>query len=228
MKKLPRAIVLAGLLSAFVVAAFATAGVARAEEVEPPSPALLGVGIAVAVGGGALAYLGARRFVDSNGTSFGDLALSSGGTLLMQVGGALESVWAWQLGESRLSYDVRGNLPLDSRRPAALGALAVGALALVAMYVGSGLIAAKDFSCAGSAHSDFAAFQSCAKDAVLTATIVDLAAGGVLLVAAPIAAYGLGYDSAAGQAGYSLVSLRARVVPRVLPSGGGIALVGRF
>jgi hypothetical protein len=221
-------IVLAGLVATFAVAGFAAAGAAHADEVEPPSPVLLGVGIAVAVGGGALAYHGARSYVDSNGSSFGELALSAGGTLLIQVGGVIESAWAWQLGESHLSYDVQGNRPLVSRRPLALAALAVSAAAVVAMYVGTALLVGKNVSCAADAHSSVDAFERCAKAPVLTETFVDLAAGGALLVAAPIAAYGFGYESAAGEAGRPLISLRAVIVPRVLASGGGLALVGRF
>lgn len=222
-------ILLAGVLTTFSTFSIcAAAGVARADEAEPPSPVLLGVGLAIAVGGGALAYHGARSYVDSNGSSFGDLAMNSGGTLLMQVGGALEFLWAWQLGESRFSYDRRGNRPIVPDRPLALGALAVGVAALAAMYAGAALVVAKDVSCAGDAHAGVAAFQSCAKDPVLTATVVDLVAGGVLLVAAPIAGYGLAYDSASNDAGSPFVSLRAVLVPRVGPSGGGVALVGRF
>jgi hypothetical protein len=56
-------------------------------------------------------------------------------------------------------------------------------------------------------------------DTVMTSTIINLAAGGVLLVAAPIAGYGFGYDSAAQEAGRPL-SMRATIVPRLVAGGG--------
>jgi len=217
------------LAAALVVLVVTLAGASRAgaeEPAEPPSPVLLGAGIAVAIGGGALTYYSSRSF-KNNGGSFGDLVLNSLGTLTMQVGGALETVWAWQLGESNLSYDVRGNVPLTSRRPLALGALAVGAAAFVAMYVGAAIVAAKEVGCIGSGSKTADEISRCVGDAVMTATYVDLAAGGVLLVAAPVAGYGFAYDAAAREAGRPL-SLRARIVPRLVAGGAGLSLVGRF
>ena len=198
---------------------------ARAQEAaEPPSPVLLGAGIAVAIGGGALTYYSAHNLKNNSG-SYGDVALNSLGTLTMQVGGALETVWAWQLGESNLSYDLRGNVPLASRRPLALGALAVGAAALVAMYVGIAIVTGKEVSCISNGSKTADQISNCAGDAIMTATYVNLAAGGVLLVAAPVAGYGFGYDAAARDSGHAF---SMRVLPQVGPDGGGLSLTGRF
>jgi hypothetical protein len=215
-----------GVAAVLFLVTLTAASRARAQDVEPvesPSPALLGAGIAVAVGGAALSYWTARKFEDNQG-SYGWLLLNSTGGLVMQIGGAIETVWGWQLGESKLSYEVRGNLPLRSRRPLALGAFAVGAAAVVAMYVGIGIVFAKEVSCLDKPNTPDD-ISRCIGDTIMTSTIINLAAGGVLLVAAPIVGYGFGYDSAAEGAGRPL---SMRLVPTVVAGGSGLALVGRF
>jgi hypothetical protein len=208
---------------AVVLAVLGAASRARGDEpIEPPSPALLVTGLVLAAGGGTLAYWGARRYVDSDGTATGKLALSNLGTLTMQVGAGFEAYWAWGLGQHAFSYDQRGNLPLRSQRPRAFIALAAAAAAFATMWVGAGIVVAKEISCARDGAASVGDFQRCAKDATMTATLLDLAAGGVLLVAAPFGAYGFGYEAAARESGHSFVSLR------LLPTPGGLALVGRF
>jgi hypothetical protein len=205
---------------------------ARADDAEPPSAGILGAGVALAVGGAALNVYEIHRYVNETGNDFGTLTLSSLGSLVMQGGGALETYWAWRLGEHRLATDLRDNVPLESRRPMALGALAVGAVALVATYVGIGFVFAKTFTCAlnqnNTANTAPGDIQHCANDALVAVTIIDLAAGAVLLVAAPVAGYGFAYDSAAQREGHKLASLRYLVAPTVVPGGAGAALVGRF
>lgn len=212
-------------LAAFA-AGFGPATRARADEApEPPGPGLLIAGIVVAAGGGALAYAGARSYQRSDGSSLGPLFMSSFGSLGMQIGGALETTWAWQLGESRAWYDVRGNVPLKSRRPLGLAGLAVGGVAFAGMLVGMGIVISKEISCT---HENVTTTEilTCAKDTVMTATIIDLAAGGVLLVAAPVVGYAFGYDTAVRDAGGTFTSLR--LVPNLVPGGGGLTFGGRF
>jgi hypothetical protein len=105
--------------------------------------------------------------------------------------------------------------------------VAVGAVAVVAMYVGIAIVFAKQVSCIDPQHNTPDDISRCIGDTVMTSTIINLAAGGLLLVAAPIAGYGFGYDSAAREAGRPL-SMRATIVPRFVAGGAGLALVGRF
>jgi hypothetical protein len=200
---------------------------ARADDAEPPSAGILGAGVALALGGAALNVYGVHRYVNAPGNDFGALTLSSLGNLVMEGGGAIETYWAWRLGEHRLATDLRDDVPLQSRRPLAIGALVVGAAALAATYVGTGIVFAKSFSCALN-HNPEATDLHCANDALVAFTIIDLAAGAVLLVAAPVAGYGFAYDSAAQRAGHKLALLRYLVAPTVVPGGAGAALVGRF
>jgi hypothetical protein len=211
---------------AALVAALAPASRARAGDLDepagPPSPALLATGLVLAAGGGALAYYEARRYVDSGGSSTSSLVLSETGTLLVQVGAGFATYWAWELGQHAFSYDLRGNLPLRSQRPRAFIALAAATAAFVTMFVGAAIVISKEVGCAQDGATSVGEFQRCAQDAVMQATLLDLAAGGVLLVAAPFGGYGFGYEAAAREAGRSFVSWR------LVPAPGGLALVGRF
>jgi hypothetical protein len=215
-----------GVALAVLLLCMGAAARVRADEApRPPGPGLLITGIVVAAGGGVLAYAGARSYQRSDGSSLGPLFMSSLGTLGMQIGGALETTWAWQLGESRAWYDVAGNVPLRSRRPMGLTGLAVGGAAFAGMLVAQGIVIAKEISCT-HANVTTTEILTCAKDTVMTATIVDLAAGGVLLVVAPVVGYAFGYDTAVRDAGGTFTSLR--LAPILRPDGGGLALGGRF
>src|SRR5260221_5957166 len=136
------------VVAGVVVSLLVRAGAARAEDPEPPSAGILGAGVALAVGGAALNVYGVHRYLNASDNDIGALSLSSLGSLVMEGGGALETYWAWRLGEHRYATDLRDNVPLESRRPMALGALVVGAAALAATYVGVGFVFAKTFSCA--------------------------------------------------------------------------------
>jgi len=180
-----------------------------------------------AVGGGALQYTSAHHFANNPEASFGWLALGSVGGIVSEVGGAVTAYWGWRLGENHLAFDRASGGPVKERRSMALIALAVGAAALAVEYGAELYLFSKSFSCETQAIGSGSSLTRCAGDQIVTSTTVQLAANGVLLVVAPVAGYGFGYDTAAKQsAGQGFhISLAPALVSSATP---GLGLVGRF
>jgi hypothetical protein len=199
---------------------------AAAEEAEAPSAALLVGGVAVAAAGGALQYYAARHYANNADAGFGWVALDSAGGLVTQGGGALVALWGWRLGEHDFAVDLASGGPIKERRPIANTGLVLGGAALLASY--AALVYA-DVGVVGCVHSpNQTQFQSCARDRFMTLTTVELIADGVLLVAAPIAGYGFGYDSAARKAAERRTAMHFAFAPAFIPGGAGLTLRARF
>jgi len=210
----------------------ASARADAADEDTGPTPVLLGLGLAVAAGGATVAYTSARHYVDHPDASAGWVALNGLGLLTMEGGGALVALWGWKLGEHAYATDVAGGVPIRSRRPLALTGVAIGAVALVAIEGASFYVFSKISGCANP-ESTINQSQHCLLDNLVTLTVVQIAAGGVLLVAAPLAGYGFGYDSTARRAGKLPSALRYVVAPTFVATADGraapaLGLVGRF
>jgi len=208
---------------------------AAEEASSPPSAALLVFGVTIAVGGGALQYYAAHRFVSNASASPGWLALSSVGALTAELGGVVTAYWGWRLGENHFLFDRAGAGPIKERRSMALTAVAIGAIAFAVTYVAEGFVFARTFNCETQAivHSVAGgAAERCAKDQILTATFIELGADAVLLAVAPFAGYGFGYDAAAKRANETH-GLRYSLAPAVLADGAGartpgLLLIARF
>jgi hypothetical protein len=198
----------AGAVAALVAVLGAAPRVRADEPIDRPSPALLGTGLVLAAGGGVLVYYGAHQYAEAPNSLRTGILMGTVGSLTLDLGVALETVWAWQLGQHASDYDRRGNLPPRSQRPRAFLALAGATVAFVGMSVGAvGIVA-------GS------------KDVTLDSAYLYLGAAGLLLVAAPVAACGFGYEAASRESGRPIVSLR--LVPTLVGGAGALTLVGRF
>jgi hypothetical protein len=199
---------------------------AAADEGEAPSAALLVGGVAVAAAGGALQYYAARRYTNNLDAGFGWVALDGVGGLVTQGGGALVALWGWRLGEHDLAVDLASGGPIKQRRPLANTGLVLGGAALLASYVALVYADAGVIGCVRSQNQT--QLQSCARDRFMTLTTIELVADGVLLVAAPIAGYGFGYDSAAQKATERRTAVRFALAPAFIPGGAGLSLRARF
>lgn len=206
---------------------------AAADDDSGPSPALLGLGLAVAAGGATVAYTSARHYVDNPDASAGWVALNGLGTLTMEGGGALVALWGWKLGEHAYATDVAGGVPIKSRRSLALTGVAIGAVGVVAIEAASFYVFSKFSSCSTNQTTTVNQAQHCLLNNLVTLTVVQIAAGGVVLVAAPIAGYGFGYDAAARRAGQLLAAFRYVVAPTFVAGADShpapaVGLLGRF
>jgi hypothetical protein len=205
-----------------VAIAAASPGLAQEDAPAPPSAVWPVLGVAVAVGGGALVYRQARQArtgdpacmkVDG-GCFWGGL----GGTLLEEGGGAIVSYWGWRLGERAFALD--RNKDVSAMK---VGGLVLGGAAFLATYVGVIYGAVAPIGCVD--HDRVEVDYKCVGPKQYTAQLIGLAATPVLLIAAPFAAYAFGYEGARRTA-----SQRSSLVlgPISVPGGSGVALLGRF
>lgn len=174
------------------------------------------LGAAVGLGGLATGLLVDRELGRGNGdcvTAAGGCFWGSVGSQGLQLGGvALITAWAWKRGEA----DRAAGRP---HHPAwAPAGLVVGGLALAATTVASVWAVAEGLSaCTDEGELN----HSCYARHTRTPHRVSLAASTVLLVAAPLAAYGIGWEHGPG-------NTSALLLPAASRDAIGVALQGRF
>jgi len=217
-------------LVAGAVTLLAAAPGARADEdgaIREPSPAGLVVGAAAMAGGGALQYFATRHYADHADAGVGWLLLGSAGEIVMQVGALVEGSWGWQLGEFHFAVDAATGGPVRERHPVARAALGVAALAVISMYAGAVYLYVKNGTCTVESGLGAAA-RRCAAGAADDIAVVNLVAGGLLALAAPVAGHGLGYADAAENSSRGRIYLRYRVAPTFVAGAPGLGLVATF
>jgi hypothetical protein len=168
----------------------------------------------------AMTYAAARKMHDGDPGCVqldgGCFWLSTGGGLVAQVGGAIATFWAWRLGESHAARDARAGVETDVYGYK-VGGLVVGGLALATIYASTLYGSFSVFGCTTAGQVD----RGCASRKAYVPALISLGAEPVLLVAAPLAGYGFGYQ--AGRRRLTVV-----VAPTVSPSLAGLTAVGRF
>lgn len=224
---MPRArmLVVASVALAVVGAASPASAAPDPADDEGPSLAWPVLGVAVAAGGAALVYHHAKRARTGEPGCLrfdgGCLWLGLAGTLVEEAGGAMVAYWGWRLGQRAFARD--GTRDVSTMRT--LGLVAGGA-ALIAIYVGATYAAIAPFGCIDRARGELD--YKCIGPKQYTAQLIALGATPVLLVAAPVAAYGLGYESARRDAARKPRALEWSVAPALFAGGSGLRVFGQF
>jgi hypothetical protein len=211
----------------FFLVALAVMGRAASSSAQEgtPSPLWPVLGVAVAGGGAALVYHQARQARTGDRTCLrlhgGCFWLGLAGSALEQVGGAAVAYWGWRLGERAFARD-----PTEDHRTMRNVGLVMGGAAVLAIFVGATYGAFAPFGCTQSAGTEPLDYR-CIGRAQYRAQLVALSAVPVLLVAAPLLTYALGYDAARRVAG-DRRALQWRLAPAVSVAGASVTLSGRF
>ena len=105
--------------------------------------------------------------------------------------------------------------------------IARGAAAFLAAYAAEFYVLTRTLSCDTQRIFDATSTERCAANAVLTATVVELAANAIILGVAPVAGYGFGYDAAAKRSATGH-GFRLSLAPALITGGAGLRLTARF
>lgn len=188
----------------------------HAKDAEPSQPSLawLPAGAAAFGLGVYLNLSAAAEFKDGNDDCVklftGCNGRSIGGGVLIIGGQALVAAYGWKLGRYKSS--------LNEAPPNALSqaALVLGVVGLATSVVAGSYAVVKSLGC--TEGEDRHISSACAGDSLFKATVVQTVGQGVLFIAAPFAAYGLGYRTHQRRK-------RELVLLPMSPSGGGMGVI---